>query len=1020
MIQRLLFLTTHLFIFSLAGNAQNQVAGNYNIRHYNIENGLPSNGIKGLEWDEATGFLWVTTEAGISRFNGVDFKNFSQENTPGMGAERMGFMTRNDKGEIFAFNAAGKVFAIKQNQVVEYLQTAPQKRFSNRFSVLVTDTFISKKLVDASIAAGLPPLSRVVSVSKSQWLVLDVAMNLHSFSQEQGRMQYTPWPEKGISAFFKIGNDYFIANKQQEIRRLNTQTLQSILVKITGLENTTPGNPSNFFLYWNNGMQHPVLFIAEKAWQLSYDDEKMTARLVSDAVPVDAYLRFAQYDAQRKLLFVGTDSKGLVVISQNRVRPIKNKGTGIKERNSYYAQVAVENSHILTNEGHLLGDGGKTNNPLPIKGKFNFRTYTFGDSVLWYTQRPADKEYDCLHRYDTRQRQTTVYDKIRDVQNVAIAPVGNQTIIATANGIGNITADSITYHYRFPAPLPRSDEPFDMQPYQPNSMAFATCNALLQFNLLNNRLDTLFRTRDFCIRSLWQYDDYLFLATYGNGYYLYKNGVAKQMPLDKNKFLLYTHCFQPDEAGFIWISTNRGMFKAKVSDITHSFENNTLPIYYHYFGRNDGMDITEMNGGCSPCALQLRDKTISFPTMDGLLWVNPQTAAPLLPEGNIFVDEIWVNGKKTNHDPQTLEHLPANTKEILLYTGFSAWCGRENIYIEYRLNNEKTWTAANNNLITLNHPSPGSYTLEIRKMNGFNPGNYARKTIRFRIIVPWYKRWWFYLLIGITIFGIIVLALRLRIRQYKIRQQKLEAQVRDKTKVLKQQNEILEKNNTIKTRLISIISHDIVTPLKFLTVAGKNLVDKKQLMSEALQQETINEITNTSQELELLSTNILNWIKYQNENRQLAKETIYLHELVNQVLGVLKSLAKQKKLSLVNKVEKKLILHQYIEPLKILVYNLVTNAIHFSEQGEIVINAVETGNNITISVKDNGVGMTVEQVRNILSEKIIVSSANIDNRRGNGLGYLIIKDLVKMTGATLDIQSKKEVGTEVFIAFSKK
>ncbi len=47
-------------------------------------------------------------------------------------------------------------------------------------------------------------------------------------------------------------------------------------------------------------------------------------------------------------------------------------------------------------------------------------------------------------------------------------------------------------------------------------------------------------------------------------------------------------------------------------------------------------------------------------------------------------------------------------------------------------------------------------------------------------------------------------------------------------------------------------------------------------MSDELQQETIQEITNTSQELQLLSTNILNWIKYQNENRRQAKENFNL------------------------------------------------------------------------------------------------------------------------------------------------
>ena len=60
-------------------------------------------------------------------------------------------------------------------------------------------------------------------------------------------------------------------------------------------------------------------------------------------------------------------------------------------------------------------------------------------------------------------------------------------------------------------------------------------------------------------------------------------------------------------------------------------------------------------------------------------------------------------------------------------------------------------------------------------------------------------------------------------------------------------------------------------------------------------------------------------------------------------------------------------------------------------------------------------GMTAEQISNIMAEDIIISSANIDNRKGNGLGYLIIKDLRKMMGATLQISSEKGKGTIVSV-----
>ena len=74
-----------------------QIPATFQTRHYTTENGLPSNGIKGLEWDEETGFLWIATEAGVVRFNGIDFKTYTNKNTPFIGSERFRLITRNNK-----------------------------------------------------------------------------------------------------------------------------------------------------------------------------------------------------------------------------------------------------------------------------------------------------------------------------------------------------------------------------------------------------------------------------------------------------------------------------------------------------------------------------------------------------------------------------------------------------------------------------------------------------------------------------------------------------------------------------------------------------------------------------------------------------------------------------------------------------------------------------------------------------------------------------------------------------------
>jgi len=763
-------------------------------------------------------------------------------------------------------------------------------------------------------------------------------------------------------------------------------------------------------------MTNPVLINKNRAWILSLSGRDITATQICDEIPTDALIEYVQYSSEKKLLFIGTESKGIIVVSQNRVDAMKSISKGFNERNAYYSQVELDNGNVLTNEGHVIGNNSQAST-LPIKGKFTYYISSTNDSTIWYSQHDASVGFICLHRYNHKTGQTKVYYNILGGETIAKEMTDGKIMLVTEFGIGWLMGDSIQYIYKHPQ-ITYNSGVYKIEEIEPGIVLLATCSGILKFNTNNNKIDTVLKSVGSCIRSTWKYKNYVFFGSYGKGFFIWKNGVLKTMPLDKKKYLSYSHCFMPDDHGFLWISTNRGLFKVKIDELINSYEKNSSEIYYHYLGKNDGMDMIEMNGGCSPCALQMKNKTLSFPTMDGLLWVDPEKAKPILPDGEIFIDAIIADSIQHNPGQPNSFILPPQTNNITVILTFAAWCNKENIYLEYQLNDTLHWQPVNTDVdavIHLNNLSPGNYLLRFRKLNGFGINNYSYKTIRFTITTPWYKMWWFNVLLVFAVGGLVLVYVNLRTRQLKLAQQRLEKQVSEKTKELQQKNEVLEKNDSIKTRLISIISHDIVTPLKFLTAAGKNLIEKRNVMPDELQKETLAEMANTSQELQMLSTNILNWIKYQNENRRQARENFNIHEMVKQVIGILKSLARQKQLVFKNSVASELTMYQYYEPLKILVYNLLTNAINFSEKGEILIGAERENGFVKIWVKDHGVGMTAEQIQHITADEIIITSANVDKRKGHGLGYLIIKDLLKMTGGTLHIQSEKGSGTTITI-----
>ncbi|MBL0145779.1 MAG: ATP-binding protein [Chitinophagaceae bacterium] len=991
---------------------------NFHVEQYTTENGLPSNGVKGLQWDEATGFLWIATEAGIVRFNGVEFRAFTKENTPTIGSERMLFMTRNFKGAICISDLVGNIFKVAKSKPLLWKQATANTNpyYDNYYLLSVSDTFFNAHFEDKNKAVGFSAVTdKVLSINDTACLILN-----------RGLLSYqhiafnNPFPlpslQSNFSTLFKIEDQFCAVDKKNNFFYINPITQkQSPVNVIDEMGNIFKTDISNASLFWEQGMQNPIYIKNGKAWELTQKDNNIIAKLIFTNIPADAFIKSIQYSKKNKLLFIGTDSKGLIVLHQNSVESKRRLDANSKNRNSYYAQFEVDNGNILTNEGDVIGNNKLNPETLPIQGKFAFHiTYTT-NSLLWYYPLRTKYGYPCMFNYNIATKETKEFPDIKTESLLTVS--GNNTWLANSKGIFKLSDTGFQEVYK-QATEAAGNLVFSFTEIKPGILALASCNGLFSFSTKNLKLDTIFSLKDYCVRTIWKYKDYVFFGTYGAGFYVYKNGIVHQMPLDKNNYLLYTHCFINDEKGFCWISTNRGLFKASLVERIKAADNNSASVYYHYFGKKDGMEMTELNGGCSPCALQLKNNTISFPSMDGLLWVNPDKATPILPEGEIFIDEVVVDKTVINPEIFSQNALLTNTSNIIFRLAYSAWCNKENIYLSYKLNEAETWQTVdtkNESEISFSNLSPGKYTLQLRKMNGFGENNFSYKTIDFTIATPWYKQWWFYFAIAASIFGLFMLFYKIRTRNLYKRQLKLEKQVAEKTEELQQKNDVLEKSNNINTRLISIISHDIITPLKFLNVAGKNLIEKKDLMSEDLKDETIKEITTTSKELQLLSTNILNWIKYQNENRRLVKEQFYLSETVNQVFGILNSMAHQKKLLLINTVADDLQVTEYHEALRILIYNLITNAINFSDKGSIIVEANKQSQHISICVKDEGVGMTNEQIKNIMADQFIISSANIDNKKGNGLGYLIIKDLVKMMGAKLTITSAKGSGTTVVI-----
>jgi signal transduction histidine kinase len=993
--------------------------GNYHIQRFSTDNGLPSNGIKGLQWDEKTGFLWIATEAGVTRYNGADFLVFNRASSPEMYSERMLFLLRTRDGRIYTSDETGDLFFVMQNK----LQFVGKVKVDTRPSTFkLTGLVASGRLFRQS--SQQPPADFGFSWYQEQLVPLSDSRLLltHNDSLYDYRAGL-PMPKyittlAPASRVFYCQNKVFIFHPENGFYQLDPDSPVRKPVMVEGWEKSI----DRPILFWDYGMREPLLVEGSNVWALSYADGKLRSRLICTALPREGLLSFLKYDSAADMLFVGTQSRGIYIIRKNEVRTVRKAPARPDLPTAYYSQVGLPAGSFLSDKGDVLG-GRRDPSVLAMPGTFNNFFYTDPDSVFWYSSN------DTLYAFSFgTHRSRAVYAGAGAI-TTGFATSEGRLYLANAIGIGELKGDKVEYVYHYPQANINSNFPFAMIATGPGLLAIATCNGLFRYDVPAHRLDTLLHIPGICVRALWMYKGYLFVGTYGRGIWLYRNDTAltpdkpgntiRPIPLDKKGYLQYAHCFVPDRSGYCWISTNHGLFRARPDDMIEAYGNAERDIYYHYYGREQGMEMTELNGGCTPCALALNDTTLSFPSMDGLVWVNPQGAIPTLPEGSIYIDSFVADSQGVNITSLVRPRLPANTRDLSFNLAFPAWTNPENLNIEYRLEPwSKDWEPLDGShrpeLHFSNLPT-GDYQLLVRKANGFGNRHFELAVSSFTIQPHWYQQPWSWLL-GVSLFSALVIVLvRWRTQRFHVRQHNLEKQIADKTRELQVKNEELEKTDLIKTRLISIISHDLVTPLRFLHLTGKNLIEKKEELTEDLRQEAIGEMATTSKELELLSTNILNWIKYRNEDRRLAKESFDLYELVTQLCSIFNALARQKQLRLINAVDEGLALYQYIEPVKIVLYNLILNGINFTTEGYIRISSIRSRDGMALQIQDTGVGMTQDQINNIMADQIIISSANVDNRKGNGLGYLIIKDLLKILKGSLNIRSEKEKGTTVTV-----
>lgn len=226
---------------------------------------------------------------------------------------------------------------------------------------------------------------------------------------------------------------------------------------------------------------------------------------------------------------------------------------------------------------------------------------------------------------------------------------------------------------------------------------------------------------------------------------------------------------------------------------------------------------------------------------------------------------------------------------------------------------------------------------------------------------------------------------------------------------LDKQAENLNQLNSLKDRLIAILAHDLRAPLSTLKGLFALMTDESITHAEllAMVPQVVSKLHHTSDFLDTL----LHWVNSQVDGSLGNIRVFNLDEVVDTELIYLCELTEQKKISTVVDIPARLPAYADASSVRIVVHNILTNAIKFSGRNTTIhIKGRRNGDRTVLTVTDEGMGMPPEQLNSLFKSKVN-SFPGTENEAGTGMGLFFCKDLIEKYDGIIWAESTLGKGT---------